>query len=153
MIKELSVHWGCTFLLSTATKPAFEKADSRNTRDPRWSSPRTLREIIVAPIRCTRGFAVSRSTGGLPAARRLSSLASLPGPCTMPHTPPFRSACPSVQFVPQKGNTFMSLSPPLPDLVAHRPELRFHAIFAKTSSATRARAYPWNRSGFRRCRK
>jgi len=48
MIKELSDQWGCTFVLSTATKPAFEKIDPRDRRDPRWP-PGTLREIIAAP--------------------------------------------------------------------------------------------------------
>jgi CRISPR-associated endonuclease/helicase Cas3 len=48
IMKELSDHWGCTFVLSTATKPAFEKADPLDRRDSRW--PReTLREIIADP--------------------------------------------------------------------------------------------------------
>jgi CRISPR-associated endonuclease/helicase Cas3 len=48
IMKELSDHWGCTFVLSTATKPAFEKADSLDHKDPRWP-PGTLREIIAEP--------------------------------------------------------------------------------------------------------
>ena len=48
MMKELSDHWGCTFVLSTATKPAFEKADPLDRRDPRWPKG-TLREIISDP--------------------------------------------------------------------------------------------------------
>ncbi len=46
VMKELSDHWGCTFVLSTATKPAFEKSDSLDRRDPRWP-PHTVREIIA----------------------------------------------------------------------------------------------------------
>jgi CRISPR-associated endonuclease/helicase Cas3 len=48
MIKELSVHWGCTFVLSTATKPAFEKADPLDRKDPRWPQG-TLKEIVSEP--------------------------------------------------------------------------------------------------------
>jgi hypothetical protein len=48
MMKELSDHWGCTFVLSTATKPAFEKADPLDRTDPRWP-PGTVREIIADP--------------------------------------------------------------------------------------------------------
>jgi CRISPR-associated endonuclease/helicase Cas3 len=48
MMRELSDHWRCTFVLSTATKPAFEKADPLDRRDPRWPQG-TLREIIADP--------------------------------------------------------------------------------------------------------
>jgi len=48
MMKELSDHWGCTFVLSTATKPAFERADTLDRRDPRWP-PGTTREIVAEP--------------------------------------------------------------------------------------------------------
>ena len=48
VMKELSDHWGCTFVLSTATKPAFEKADPVDRKDPRWP-PGTVREIIADP--------------------------------------------------------------------------------------------------------
>jgi len=48
MMKELSDRWGCTFVLSTATKPAFEKTDPHDRKDPRWPKG-TLREIISDP--------------------------------------------------------------------------------------------------------
>ena len=48
MTKELADHWGCTFVLSTATKPAFEKTDPTKAQDPRWP-PGTLREIVTDP--------------------------------------------------------------------------------------------------------
>lgn len=48
MMKELSDRWGCTFVLSTATKPAFEKSNSDDRRDPRWPKG-TVREIIREP--------------------------------------------------------------------------------------------------------
>ena len=48
MMEELSTHWGCAFLLSTATQPAFEKRDAENKADARWK-PGTLREIVRSP--------------------------------------------------------------------------------------------------------
>ncbi len=48
MIQELSNDWGCSFVLSTATKPAFEQPSEANARDLRWK-PGTVREIVRAP--------------------------------------------------------------------------------------------------------
>jgi CRISPR-associated endonuclease/helicase Cas3 len=52
MIKELADDWGCCFVFSTATKPAFEKSPTESklsfTQDPRWP-PNTIREIVRAP--------------------------------------------------------------------------------------------------------
>jgi CRISPR-associated endonuclease/helicase Cas3 len=48
MMKELSDRWKCTFVLSTATKPAFEKADPVDRKDPRWPKG-SLREIVSQP--------------------------------------------------------------------------------------------------------
>lgn len=46
VIEELSANWGCTFLMATATKPAFERASAQTaTNDPRWQ-PGTVREIV-----------------------------------------------------------------------------------------------------------
>jgi CRISPR-associated endonuclease/helicase Cas3 len=48
MMDELSRDWGCTFVLSTATKPAFERRLAGALRDKRWE-PGKVREIINAP--------------------------------------------------------------------------------------------------------
>jgi CRISPR-associated endonuclease/helicase Cas3 len=48
MIDELCRDWGCSFVLSTATQPAFERSTSSNTKDRRWP-PGTVREIISEP--------------------------------------------------------------------------------------------------------
>lgn len=48
IIGELSKDWGCSFVLSTATKPAFEKAEGASTRDMRWMRG-TVREIVRSP--------------------------------------------------------------------------------------------------------
>jgi CRISPR-associated endonuclease/helicase Cas3 len=48
MMDDLSRDWGCSFVLSTATKPAFEKPPAAGPRDLRWS-PGKIREIIRAP--------------------------------------------------------------------------------------------------------
>jgi CRISPR-associated endonuclease/helicase Cas3 len=45
-IRELAEDWGCTFVFSTATQPAFEKLAGASTRgDARWA-PGTIRPII-----------------------------------------------------------------------------------------------------------
>jgi CRISPR-associated endonuclease/helicase Cas3 len=49
MMEELSVDWGCSFVLSTATKPAFERADAADSRDERWKRG-TIREIVHSPM-------------------------------------------------------------------------------------------------------
>lgn len=48
VIRDLSTNWGCSFVLSTATQPAFEKQDTTDSRDRRWMRG-TLREIVRAP--------------------------------------------------------------------------------------------------------
>jgi CRISPR-associated endonuclease/helicase Cas3 len=48
MIRELSEHWGCTFVFSTATQPAFQKPADAHRQDPRWP-PGTIREIVKEP--------------------------------------------------------------------------------------------------------
>jgi CRISPR-associated endonuclease/helicase Cas3 len=48
MIDELAVDWGCSFVLSTATKPAFERAAGTDSRDLRWR-PGKVREIVKGP--------------------------------------------------------------------------------------------------------
>ncbi len=48
MIDELAANWGCTFLLSTATKPAFEKSKESPPKDPRWPQGKA-REIVDDP--------------------------------------------------------------------------------------------------------
>ena len=50
MIRELSEDWGCTFVFSTATQPAFQKRPAAvlNRDDHRWE-PGTVREIIQDP--------------------------------------------------------------------------------------------------------
>lgn len=48
MIGELSRDWGCSFVLSTATQPAFERSETTGARDLRWPKG-TLREIIQSP--------------------------------------------------------------------------------------------------------
>ncbi|HET6842579.1 MAG TPA: CRISPR-associated helicase Cas3' [Candidatus Angelobacter sp.] len=47
MIKELSEHWGCTFLFCTATQPALQRPESAPL-DSRWQSG-TIREIVKHP--------------------------------------------------------------------------------------------------------
>ncbi|MCU1335414.1 MAG: cas3 [Bryobacterales bacterium] len=48
MIDELAEDWGCSFVLSTATKPAFERPASDGTADLRWKAGK-IREIVQAP--------------------------------------------------------------------------------------------------------
>jgi CRISPR-associated endonuclease/helicase Cas3 len=47
MIRELSNDWGCTFVFSTATQPAFQR-QAGGPRDARWE-PGTMREIVEQP--------------------------------------------------------------------------------------------------------
>ena len=53
MMKELTTEWGCSFVLSTATKPAFEKSAHAGPGDARWA-PGTVREIISEPAELYR---------------------------------------------------------------------------------------------------
>jgi CRISPR-associated endonuclease/helicase Cas3 len=53
IIDELCKDWGCSFVLSTATKPAFEKADAADKRDLRWV-PGRVREIVSEPAELHR---------------------------------------------------------------------------------------------------
>jgi CRISPR-associated endonuclease/helicase Cas3 len=48
MIDELCRDWGCSFVLSTATKPAFERRAASGSKDQRWA-PGRVREIIASP--------------------------------------------------------------------------------------------------------
>jgi CRISPR-associated endonuclease/helicase Cas3 len=48
IMDELCRDWGCSFVLSTATKPAFEKPTIASARDQRWA-PGRVREIVRAP--------------------------------------------------------------------------------------------------------
>ncbi|MGI8961767.1 MAG: CRISPR-associated helicase Cas3' [Bryobacteraceae bacterium] len=48
MMKELTAHWGCTFVLSTATRPAFEKPAAAKVTDLRWL-PGSVQEIVRSP--------------------------------------------------------------------------------------------------------
>jgi CRISPR-associated endonuclease/helicase Cas3 len=50
MMRELTTAWRCSFVLSTATKPAFEKPDLNDRKDFRWP-PGTLKEIVGDPPR------------------------------------------------------------------------------------------------------
>jgi CRISPR-associated endonuclease/helicase Cas3 len=45
MIRELSEKWGCTFVFSTATQPAFQKPAGIVSKDSRWPAGR-VREIV-----------------------------------------------------------------------------------------------------------
>ncbi len=47
VIDELARDWGCTFVLSTATKPAFERT-ATGPKDQRWE-PGTLKEVVRSP--------------------------------------------------------------------------------------------------------
>ena len=47
MIRELSEQWGCTFIFSTATQPAFQRP-AHAPADCRWN-PCTIREIVRRP--------------------------------------------------------------------------------------------------------
>ncbi len=48
MIHELSNDWGCVFIFSTATQPAFQRQANGARSDPRWE-PGTVREIVQQP--------------------------------------------------------------------------------------------------------
>ena len=48
MIEELSSDWGCSFVLSTATKPAFERPAASGPKDLRWRAGK-VREIVRSP--------------------------------------------------------------------------------------------------------
>ncbi len=48
MIEELCADWGCSFVLSSATKPAFECPPDADNRDMRWK-PGKVTEIIGSP--------------------------------------------------------------------------------------------------------
>jgi CRISPR-associated endonuclease/helicase Cas3 len=50
MIRELSDQWGCTFVFSTATQPAFQKPPGSPAQDPRLPTG-TIREIVREPDR------------------------------------------------------------------------------------------------------
>ena len=48
MMDELCRDWGCSFVLSTATKPAFEKSATSGVKDERWAAGK-VREIVSSP--------------------------------------------------------------------------------------------------------
>jgi CRISPR-associated endonuclease/helicase Cas3 len=48
MMSELTRDWGCTFVLATATQPAFERGSNATSRDGRWA-PGTVKEIVRSP--------------------------------------------------------------------------------------------------------
>lgn len=49
VMRELSTDWGCTLVMATATKPAFEQPeDEGSAQGPRWL-PGTVREIVPDP--------------------------------------------------------------------------------------------------------
>ncbi len=53
VMEELSKDWGCTFVMSTATKPAFEKPEEAGAKDLRWARG-TVREIVRDPAELHR---------------------------------------------------------------------------------------------------
>lgn len=53
IIAELATEWGCTFVFSTATQPAFEKGPSADKKDLRWAAG-TVREIVASPAKLHR---------------------------------------------------------------------------------------------------
>lgn len=48
MIRELACDWGCAFIFSTATQPAFQQPANGLRGDPRWL-PGTVQEIVRQP--------------------------------------------------------------------------------------------------------
>jgi CRISPR-associated endonuclease/helicase Cas3 len=48
VMEELCRNWECSFILSTATQPAFEKKDPSNVKDQRWQQG-TVREVVRSP--------------------------------------------------------------------------------------------------------
>lgn len=56
VMRELSTDWGCTLVMATATKPAFEQPeDKRSAQSPRWQ-PGTVREIVPDPAALHRAL-------------------------------------------------------------------------------------------------
>lgn len=56
VMRELTTDWGCTFLMATATKPAFEQPEGRcSAQNPRWQ-PGTVREIVPDPAALHRAL-------------------------------------------------------------------------------------------------
>jgi CRISPR-associated endonuclease/helicase Cas3 len=55
VLAELARDWGCTFVLATATRPAFERSAQAQPRDGRWA-PGTIREIVRSPGDLHRGL-------------------------------------------------------------------------------------------------
>lgn len=56
VMRELTTDWGCTFLMATATKPAFEQPEGkRSAQNPRWQ-PDTVREIVPDPAALHRAL-------------------------------------------------------------------------------------------------
>jgi CRISPR-associated endonuclease/helicase Cas3 len=53
MMSELTRDWGCSFVLSTATKPAFERRSPAGGGDLRWDAG-TVREIVRRPVELHR---------------------------------------------------------------------------------------------------
>lgn len=83
MIRELSEHWGCTFVFSTATQPAFEKPAEAARKDARWPGG-TIREIIVEPAqlqtalkRVTIEWELDRTVGWAELAGRIHDTPSV----------------------------------------------------------------------------
>lgn len=56
VMRELSTDWGCTLVMATATKPAFEQPEGKcSARNPRWL-PGTVREIVPDPAALHRAL-------------------------------------------------------------------------------------------------
>lgn len=56
VMRELTTDWGCTLLMATATKPAFEQpAGKCSAQSPRWQ-PGTVREIVPDPAALHRAL-------------------------------------------------------------------------------------------------
>jgi CRISPR-associated endonuclease/helicase Cas3 len=77
MIRELSAHWGCTFVFSTATQPAFQKSPEAppGPKDSRWE-PGAIREIIQNPDELRRALKRVKIEWELDAPTAWPSLAS-----------------------------------------------------------------------------
>jgi CRISPR-associated endonuclease/helicase Cas3 len=54
-MRELTTEWGCTLVMATATKPAFEQPERGSPRTSRWL-PGTVREIIPDPAALHRAL-------------------------------------------------------------------------------------------------
>jgi CRISPR-associated endonuclease/helicase Cas3 len=48
VMQELCRDWSCSFILSTATRPAFEKKEQASLNDQRWEQG-TVREVVRSP--------------------------------------------------------------------------------------------------------